>query len=75
MGRQHCVLHSYYKFAQQSHHSHFHFVLLSHLHCYFIIMGRTAKIVVATEAGGVCNFEVDSAETIENIKALIEVEV
>lgn len=38
-------------------------------------MGRTAKLVVATDAGGICNFEVDSAETIENIKALIEVEV
>jgi hypothetical protein len=38
-------------------------------------MGRTAKIVITTETGAIFNFEVDAAENIENVKALVEVEV
>lgn len=38
-------------------------------------MGRTAKIVFTTDSGAIFNFEIDSTETIENVKALVEVEV
>lgn len=38
-------------------------------------MGRTARIVFTMETGDVFNFEIDAAESIENVKALVEVEV
>eukprot|EP00026_Physarum_polycephalum_P003201 Phypoly_transcript_03211.p1 GENE.Phypoly_transcript_03211~~Phypoly_transcript_03211.p1 ORF type:complete len:439 (+),score=120.89 Phypoly_transcript_03211:138-1454(+) len=37
-------------------------------------MGRTAKIVFTTDTGALFNFEIDATETIENVKALVEVE-
>lgn len=37
--------------------------------------GRSIQIVISTLQGDIYNFQVDATETIENIKALIEVEV
>ena len=40
-----------------------------------IYMGRTAKLVFTTETGSIFNYEIDVSEGIENVKALVEVEV
>lgn len=38
-------------------------------------MGRSAHLVITTETGEIFNIEIDAAEQVENLKALIEVEV